>query len=85
MLETVRRAIIALGLRTAGINYISRHIQGEINSWADLLSRWGGNNFVANPTLQLKLVNVKISKPIDPIYRVQPFKNMVWPDTSEIF
>ena len=53
-----------------------------------MLSRWGGNNINASPTVQLKLLkisSVKITKPIDPVYRVQPLKNMVWPDTSEIF
>jgi hypothetical protein len=66
---------------------------GDQNSWADLLSRWGGNNFQCDPPSQLAMLTLPnfpvtqistLTKPVDPTYRVQPFKNIVWPDASEI-
>ena len=50
--------LIRWGLELRDYTYIIRHIPGELNHWADLLSRWGGSNYAIEPTKEIKSVKV---------------------------
>jgi hypothetical protein len=80
--------LIRWGIELRDYNYIIHHIPGEQNHWADLLSRWGAGKCISQPALQLCALQVSENHdtipPVDSSFRVQPFKNMLWPETSEI-
>ena len=84
--------LIRWGIELRDYNYVIHHIPGEDNHWADLLSRWGAgivsdNEHIvhvralrestdSSDTDSIQLINSTV--------RVQPCKNLVWPDPSEI-
>jgi len=84
--------LIRWGIELRDYNYVIHHIPGEDNHWADLLSRWGAGIVSDNE----HLVHVRALREstdssdtdsmqlINSTVRVQPCKNLVWPDPSEI-
>ena len=83
--------LIRWGIELRDYNYIIHHIPGEENHWADLLSRWGAGISDKEPIVHVRALresdDSSTSDPIEFInsaIRVQPCKNLVWPDPSEI-
>jgi hypothetical protein len=83
--------LLRWGIELREFRYVIQHISGEINCWADILSRWGAaHDFEASPvTLNaLETVESDADETIQPIdhYRVQPLDpgKFVWPDVQEI-
>ena len=80
--------LIRWGIELRDYNYIIHHIPGEQNHWADLLSRWGTSRSLIEPATQICTIQINDSSNEVPLvqsnFRVQPFKNMLWPETSEI-
>src|SRR6185437_6659242 len=80
--------LIRWGIELRDYNYIIHHIPGEQNHWTDLLSRWGTSKSLIEPVTQIGTIQINDSSNEVPLvqsnFRVQPFKNMLWPETSEI-
>ena len=86
--------LIRWGIEIRDYNYLIHHISGENNHWADLLSRWGAGVCVLSenePIIHVRalrtseeIIPTEPNHLLNDTIRVQPCKNIVWPDTSEI-
>jgi hypothetical protein len=79
--------LIRWGIELRDFNYIIHHIPDELNHWADLISRSGGET---EPVRHVRALRVSDEQHDDSTqnlandYRVHPLLNIVWPHTSEI-
>ena len=65
-------------IRFSAFNYIIEHISGELNIWADMLSRWANRE-----QMKMQATNIGVQKimmaPISPSFS----ENFQWPKPAE--
>src|SRR6185503_3844826 len=85
--------LLRWGIELRESNYVIRHIPGEANCWADILSRWGAAHDTAASSVAINTIQTTDGSNdgddyIQSIeqYRVQPLipDKFVWPDINEI-
>ena len=66
-------------IRLSAFNYIIEHIPGELNFWADMLSRWANREHTKVQATKIRVQTIML-EPISPSL----FEQCEWPEPAEL-